>query len=113
MENLKEKIDWTKVIGKAKTFMNNLGKAVIIVIAIGVGFASAEIHHFIQLKAKGQNLQSVKKIQNTSVAMNERNELMIINRIDGSYQVFEDSVGVQIFKLYANSIHTNITSRVK
>jgi len=113
MEKLTEKIDWTKVLEKTKTFFKNLGKAAIIVIAIGVGFASAEIYHFIQLKAKAQNLQTVKKIQNTSVATNERGELMIINRTDGSYQVFEDSVGMQIFKLYANNIHSNISSELK
>jgi len=113
MENLSEKIDWAKALEKVKSFMSSLGKAAIIVIAIGVGFASAEIYHFIQMKAKAQNLQSVKRIENTSVAMNERNELMIINRIDGSYQVFEDSVGVQIFKLYANTIHENIINGAK
>jgi len=113
MEKISEKIDWSKVIEKTKSFMNSLGKAAIIIIAIGVGFASAEIYHFIQVKSKAQNLQSVKKITNTSVALNERGELMIINRVDGSYQIFEDSVGVQIFKLYASSIHMNINSESK
>jgi hypothetical protein len=113
MEKITEKIDWTKVAEKAKAFFKNLGKAAVIVIAIGVGFASAEIYHFIQVKSKAQNLQIVKKMCNTSVAMNERNELMIINRVDGTYQIFQDSVGIQIFKLYANGIHMNINSEMK
>jgi hypothetical protein len=55
---------------------------------------------------KPQPLQSVRKIKETSVAINERGELMIIDRTNGGYVMYEDSVGQAIFTLYSGSLQS-------
>lgn len=44
----------------------------------------------------------MKVMKQTSVAVNERGELMLIDRKNGTFQIYQDSVGQAIFKMYAN-----------
>ena len=45
------------------------------------------------------------KLSTTSIAVNERGEVMIIDRKTGSYEVYADSVGKMIFDLYAGRMY--------
>lgn len=84
----------------------NFWKAALFVGAIFIGYVSCEIYHIIlnSQKESNQPLQSVRKIEETSVAINERGELMIIDRTNGGYVMYEDSVGQAIFTLYSGSL---------
>jgi hypothetical protein len=42
-----------------------------------------------------------------SIAVNDANELMMIERNTGKYVVYSDSVGMTIFKMYTNRIYQN------
>lgn len=108
-----EQINETSFYKKSMYFLSHLGKAALIVLAMGAGFGCSEIYHFVKSKSKAEIPQNVKKMQSTSVAMNERNELMIIDRVDGSYQIFQDSVGMQVFRLYAGRIQQSVNSNSK
>jgi predicted permease len=44
---------------------------------------------------------------NVSIAVNEGNELMLIDRASGNYQMYSDSIGMTIFKMYSNRIYQN------
>ena len=46
-----------------------------------------------------------RKSSEISVAINERNELMLIDRRNGKYEIYQDSTGMQIFNLYANKLY--------
>lgn len=48
----------------------------------------------------------MKVMSNTSVAVNERGELMLIDRKNGTFQIYQDSVGKSIFKMYANKMYS-------
>ena len=48
----------------------------------------------------------MKVMRNTSVAVNERGELMLIDRKNGTFQIYQDSVGKVIFKMYANKMYS-------
>ena len=37
--------------------------------------------------------------------MDENNNLLIIQKNDGTYILYQDSIGVQIFNMYAKSIY--------
>lgn len=50
-------------------------------------------------------LEEVKNMSQTSVAVNERLELLIIDRNTGKYKIYCDSVGLAIFEIYANRIY--------
>lgn len=91
---------------------NYAAKAGRIAVFLGVfafGYISSDIYHRIK-KSETAKIEDTsvpkltKKISKISVAINERNELMIIDRTDGSYEIYQDSIGRCIFNLYANGI---------
>jgi hypothetical protein len=85
----------------------SFGKVTLFIGAIFLGYVSCEIYHMIRNgQEKPQLLQSVRKIKETSVAINERGELMIIDRTNGGYVMYEDSVGQEIFTLYSGSLQS-------
>jgi hypothetical protein len=43
-----------------------------------------------------------------SIAVNESNELIMIERATGNYIVYSDTVGQTIFSMYANRIHQEV-----
>jgi hypothetical protein len=54
---------------------------------------------------KDSEWEDIKKSDQTSVAINERGELLIIDRKTGDYTVFEGEVGQTIFQLYAAKVY--------
>jgi len=86
-------------------------KVFLFLIVFAIGYISSDLYHRVKgsgnEKNEGASVPKItKKIDKVSVAINERNELMIIDRTDGSYEIYQDSVGRCIFNLYANSIQT-------
>ncbi len=45
-----------------------------------------------------------------SIAVNESNELIMIERATGEYIVYSDAIGQTIFSMYANRIHQEISN---
>ena len=54
-------------------------------------------------------MKTVHKLKETSIAINERSELMIIDRQTGTYEIYEDSIGKVVFGLYASQMISNVT----
>jgi len=48
-----------------------------------------------------------------SIAVNESNELIMIERATGDYIVYSDQIGQTIFGMYANRIHQEATNASK
>lgn len=48
-----------------------------------------------------------------SIAVNESNELIMIERATGDYIVYSDAIGQTIFGMYANRIHQEATNASK
>ena len=102
MENLKE---------KAIKFFSGLSKVAIVAIALFLGAVGRDI--FVKVTAEPEPaetkfvFQEPKTITKTSIAVNERGELMIIDRVEGTYQLYQDSVGQVIFNIYAARIYTD------
>lgn len=48
-----------------------------------------------------------------SIAVNESNELIMIERSTGKYIVYSDKIGQTIFGMYANRIHQEVTNAGK
>jgi len=42
-----------------------------------------------------------------SIAVNESNELLVIDRKTGKYVIYSDKIGMTIFKMYTNRIYQN------
>ena len=91
---------------KLNELLKTVGKVTIVVVAMGVGFISGEIYHNYQTHTKMSNMQESRKAETTSVAINERGELMVIDRKGGAYTLYDATVWDMIFKLYANRIYS-------
>lgn len=48
-----------------------------------------------------------------SIAVNESNELIMIERATGKYIVYSDEIGQTIFGMYANRIHQEVANASK
>lgn len=95
---------------KMQAFLSNAKKVGVIVIALFIGFVIG-IHHTKMQEASSEktldNTKSIHRLKETSVAINERDEVMIINRNDGTYEIYEDSIGKTIFRMYASQMVNN------
>lgn len=101
------------VINKVKEMpaVIQAGKIAVLITAISIGFAISEFNHWLKVKSEEkpqviQKMKSVKTLSKTSVAINERNELMVIDRSTGEFEIYSDSIGQTIFSLYAGRIYS-------
>ena len=95
MENIKEKI---------KQVLKQLSFYTIISISFIAGTSIGYYYDFIKKSYhKEPKFTSVKKSE-IKLAVDENNNLLIIRQTDGSYTVYQDSIGYLIFNLYAKNI---------
>ena len=101
----------TIVIEKAKQAFSHVGKIAIIVSAMVLGFLAGDIYHRVTDAKKEKapmDLKVVHQLKGTSIAINERSELLIIDRQSGTYEIYQDSIGKVIFNLYASSMYNEV-----
>jgi hypothetical protein len=95
MENLKEKIGQV---------MKQVSFYAVITISLIVGFSIGYYYDMVKQSYKKEpTFVSVRK-SDIKLAIDENNNLLIIRESDGSYTVYQDSVGYTIFGLYAKNI---------
>lgn len=105
------KIEREKVMNLLKPAMN-----VIIIAAVGTAMFRLGI-------AYQSNKNKETKVENPyahayspeeiSIAVNESNELIMIERATGKYIVYSDQIGQTIFGMYANRIHQEVANAGK
>jgi hypothetical protein len=104
-KQLKE--DTAVVLKKAATY--TVGAAVIVgAVTIGIAYGK---HVSSKPEKPTMVIQPSIKLQDVSVAINERNEMLIIDRKTGEYVTYEDSVGMAIFTTYAGKLYTEKNSK--
>jgi hypothetical protein len=89
-----------------------------VIIVVSVGTAMFQLGGIYQTSKK-----EVVKVENPyahafspeeiSIAVNESNELIMIERATGKYIVYSDQIGKTIFGMYANRIHQEATNAGK
>lgn len=102
---MKEKLE--KMKEKAKVLTNALAKIAVILVALILGFVSNEAYHSFSRKSHHpkERIPATKTHLETSVAINERNEIIILDRSNGEYIIYSDSVGLMIFNHYASKMY--------
>ena len=102
-----------------ETVMNLLKPAMNVVILVAVGTAmfslgSAYQAHKAKEQVKVENPYAhAYSPEEISIAVNESNELIMIERATGEYIVYSDEIGQTIFGMYANRIHQEATNASK
>ena len=90
------------LLERVNVIAKKLGNLLIVAVAMITGFFIGYYYWVMMNQAKKSPLKNTKPLSTTSVAINERNELLVIDRADGTYTVYQDSVGLMIFNLYAS-----------
>lgn len=85
--------------------LSTMSKIAIVAIAMIMGFVAGNLYEKFNTSLKNRAMQKAHTVSEISVALNERGEMMMVNRRDGSYEIYEDSVGLMIFNLYASKIY--------
>lgn len=98
----------TNALARLNVFAKKLGNLLIVAVAMITGFFIGYYYWVMMSHAKKSPLKNTKPLSTTSVAINERNELLVIDRADGTYTVYQDSVGLMIFNLYASRKYDQI-----
>ena len=93
-----------------ETILKIVKPALNVVIIVSVATASFKLGGMYQAskkaKVKTENPYShAFSPEEISIAVNEANELIMIERATGEYIVYSDQIGQTIFGMYANRIH--------
>lgn len=100
------KITLQSVFGHLKVLANKLGTIMVIAAAMVIGFLVGYYYWYMSVKTSIQ--KKPKTMKTISIALNERDELMIIDRANGVYTIYQDSVGRAIFNLYATKKYNQV-----
>lgn len=104
---MKEKI--TNFLEKRKSTIKSIGIIVFIVASLLGGFSVGYFYNE-QYGPKKPTIQMVKVNRSqVNLAIDENNHLLIIDKSTGDYTVYQDSIGMSIFKLYAKNIFIDQT----
>lgn len=95
MENFKEKL---------KTAFKQLSFYTVISLSFVAGASIGYYYDYIRTNYTKQSVAISVKRDEVKLAIDENNNLLIIRKKDGSYIVYQDSVGYMIFNLYAKNI---------
>lgn len=104
-----KKIDFKEFLKKVNIFFKHSMRVIVILVAMLVGFAASQIYNQYNKNLEVNSLPKTKTHLETSIAINESGEFMIIDRNTGSYIVYSDSVGKMFFDLYASRLLYNTT----
>lgn len=89
---------------RLKPFFKNVVVVLFVVVSLFAGFyAGSEYNNEFGPKKPTINMVKVNRNQ-VNLALDEHNHLIIIDKKTGDYTVYEDSIGVSVFKLYARNI---------
>ena len=85
-------------------FMRKVVNYVFLLLVLAAGFFVGKT--YVELKPEEKDPLTTQSVDKVSIAVDENNQILIINRETGEYQIFSDSVGITIFKMYANRIYS-------
>ena len=92
----------------------NLAKPVVnTILVVSIATATFQLGRFYQVSKTSSKKPSnpyahAFSPEEISIAVNESNELIMIERATGKYIVYSDQIGQTIFGMYANRIHQEI-----
>jgi|LakMenEpi03Aug12_release.lakeMendotaPanAssembly.Ray.scaffolds.fasta_scaffold1319475_1 hypothetical protein len=112
------KMELKNKMEEVKAYISNalkkIGAVSVILMAIGAGFVVGYYYNTLFKKMEDNNqFKHIRTMSETSIAINEKNQILIMDRNNGVYKIYEDSVGMVIFNMYASKLfvkqHDGIT----
>jgi len=111
-----KKLELNLVLEKIKTFVKHFMFYVVFVLSLSVGFSVGYYYNTIKSYKKNIYAPEVVMKKDITLAIDESNNMIVINKKDGTYVVYQDSIGYVIFNFYAKNIwgqHTTPTQPKK
>jgi hypothetical protein len=91
-----------------KNFIKSNSYKFFLVLFVGVSLYSGFLwgkFYTQKFEPKVINIESIKvRKSQINLALDENNHLIVIDKKSGNYTVYQDSIGISIFKLYAKNI---------
>lgn len=97
------KTNTKNITSKFSEMLKKLGSYLIILLSLSSGFYLGSQYH--KFDTKPTSKPALKRIEETSIAINESNHLMLIDKKTGKYEIYSDSIGFSIFRMYAGKIY--------
>jgi len=98
-----------RVIELLKGFASVSGRVFLLgmylVASFFLGVLAVRIDEHFRQPTETNPFKNVKYPQTVSVAINESNDMLLMDKTTGEYQIYSDSVGLAIFKLYVNKMY--------
>lgn len=98
-----ERISHQRKLEQARNLAKNIFYVFSIIFSITIGYYFGLYSYKLKSQNTPKQLEIVIK-KNVSIGTDEKNNLIIINKSIGTCTVYEDSVGYNIFNLYAKKI---------
>lgn len=102
-----QKIKSSEFLKEVKKWAKTIFHMAILVIVFFTGFKSHVLYEKTTATVQS-HAPTYYNIENNSVSVNERGELIILNRETGDSQVFERQIGSTIFTMYASQKYAEI-----
>lgn len=82
----------------------------IIIVALFLGYIVGHTVGTIVEKTPSpiNHFSNLKSSHDISIAVDEDNKLLIIDKNTGTYQIYSDSVGNEVFKIYSNRLYQQV-----
>lgn len=102
-------------MNKIKEILKKALNYLYVIIVSAVCFVVGYYFNFIVETMNGDKKKEPQFIskEDITLAIDEYDNLILIDKTDGSYNVYQDSIGISIFNLYAKSIwnsHTKVAN---
>lgn len=91
-------------MSKLKVSLTKASFPVALTICLAIGFFSGKMYNSYLNKINEKKYKEPINYKDISIAINERNELMLIDRVSGEYKTYQDSVGRGIFDMYSKIV---------
>lgn len=102
-------IKWNELKEKIRKFFNGTKSILLIVLSMAVGaYGYKTLTEMLSTKSYQHPTNSITQ---TSVAVNEREELIIFNRVTGDYTIYDSEVYKAIFDLQVKKIQVDIKTK--
>jgi len=99
---LKEKM--IKLWENSREILRKIGIGILLIVTVAAAFVGGFLYRKETApKVKGIEMVKIDKSQ-VNLALDKNNHLIVIERATGNYTVYDDSIGVAIFKIYARNI---------
>lgn len=106
----------TSILNKISEKLKQLFKTtfiyVVILVSASASFFVGMYYQKINTKTKKHEVTKILKHE-VVLAVDENNNLIIIQKSTGDYTIFQDSIGKHIFNMYANSVWNQNTQKTQ